>query len=78
MFAGIQALMDQGLADRGLPKNQGNAAPTLYALAERQYGGAGGPNAAGLATCSSDNGATGYRELRVPQHHPRLDLQQLL
>lgn len=59
MFAGIQALMDQALAARGLPLNQGNAAPTLYALAADEYGNANMPNAAGLATCNSDNGATG-------------------
>ncbi|HEY0199145.1 MAG TPA: S53 family peptidase [Rhodanobacter sp.] len=59
MFAGIQALMDQGLAARGLPIDQGNAAPTLYALAAIEYGGATGTTPASLATCSSDNGATG-------------------
>ncbi|HEY8683464.1 MAG TPA: S53 family peptidase [Rhodanobacter sp.] len=59
MFAGIQALIDQGLSARGLPLNQGNAAPTLYALAANEYGGATGPSPASLATCNSDNGATG-------------------
>jgi subtilase family serine protease len=59
MFAGIQALIDQGLAARGLPLNQGNAAPTLYALAASEYGGATGPTPTSLATCNSDNGATG-------------------
>ncbi|WP_158882845.1 S53 family peptidase [Rhodanobacter sp. L36] len=59
MFAGIQALMDQGLAARGLPINQGNAAPTLYALAANEYGGATGTSPASLAACSADNGATG-------------------
>jgi hypothetical protein len=59
MFAGIQALMDQGLAERGLPTDQGNAAPTLYALAAHEYGGATGPAPASLATCNANNGATG-------------------
>ncbi|HEY8682598.1 MAG TPA: protease pro-enzyme activation domain-containing protein, partial [Rhodanobacter sp.] len=59
MFAGIQALMDQGLAARGLDVNQGNAAPTLYALAATEYGTATGPAPSSLATCSADNGATG-------------------
>jgi len=59
MFAGIQALMDQGLHERGLPLDQGNAAPTLYALAAQEYGGATGATPASLATCSADNGATG-------------------
>jgi subtilase family serine protease len=58
MFAGIQALIDQGLAERGLPQDQGNAAPTLYALAAQEYGGPGSP-AADLAACSADNGADG-------------------
>jgi len=59
MFAGIQALMDQGLAARGLNADQGNAAPTLYALAAKEYGGPTGSTPASLATCSADNGATG-------------------
>jgi subtilase family serine protease len=59
MFAGIQALIDQGLAKQGLTPNQGNAAPTLYALAMDEYGGASGAVPASLATCSSDNGAKG-------------------
>lgn len=59
MFAGIQALMNQGLAARGLPINQGNAAPTLYALAANEYGGANKPNVSTLAACNSDNGAAG-------------------
>ena len=59
MFAGIQALMDQGLADRGAAMDQGNAAPTLYALAKNEYGSATAPNSSGLATCNADNGATG-------------------
>jgi len=59
MFAGLQALMDQGLHARGLPLDQGNAAPTLYALAAAEYGGATGPTPASLATCNANNGATG-------------------
>ncbi|OOG53773.1 protease pro-enzyme activation domain-containing protein [Rhodanobacter sp. C03] len=59
MFAGIQALIDQGLAARGLPQDQGNAAPTLYALAANEYGAAGHPNSSSLTTCNADNGATG-------------------
>jgi subtilase family serine protease len=59
MFAGIQALINQGLAARGVPQDQGNAAPTLYALAANEYGGAHNPNSASLSTCNSDNGATG-------------------
>jgi subtilase family serine protease len=59
MFAGIQALIDQGLAARGMPLDQGNAAPTLYALAANEYGGAGQPNSAGLSACNANNGADG-------------------
>ena len=59
MFAGIQALIDQGLAARGVPQDQGNAAPTLYALAANEYGNASQPNNASLSSCNSDNGATG-------------------
>jgi subtilase family serine protease len=59
MFAGIQALMDQGLAARGVTANQGNAAPTLYALAAQEYGGPTGTAPASLATCNANNGATG-------------------
>ncbi len=59
MFAGIQALMDQGLAARGLSADQGNAAPTLYALAAQEYGSSSGPVPTSLATCSADNGANG-------------------
>ena len=59
MFAGIQALMDQGLAARGLPLDQGNAAPTLYALAAQEYGGATGTPPASLAACNANNGTTG-------------------
>ncbi|HEY0199146.1 MAG TPA: protease pro-enzyme activation domain-containing protein [Rhodanobacter sp.] len=59
MFAGIQALISQGLVMRGLQPNQGNAAPTLYALAANEYGNGLGATPASLATCNSDNGATG-------------------
>lgn len=59
MFAGIQALIDQGLSDAGLPASQGNAAPTLYALAAQEYGGPTGQSPATLDTCSADNGAKG-------------------
>ncbi len=59
MFAGIQALIDQGLAAKGLPKDQGNAAPTLYALAQNEYGAASGAVPASLAACNADNGAKG-------------------
>ena len=55
MFAGIQAVIDQGLNDRNLGKDQGNAAPTLYALAEGEYGNATGKAPATLASCASDN-----------------------
>ena len=59
MFAGIQALIDQGVAMRGLSPDQGNAAPTLYALAANEYGNAGKPNSAGLSACNANNGADG-------------------
>jgi len=59
MFAGVQALIDQGIAMRGLPADQGNAAPTLYALAQQEYGGPNGPAPASLAACSADNGNNG-------------------
>lgn len=59
MFAGIQALMDQGLHARGLPLDQGNAAPTLYALAAQEFGGATGTPPATLAACDADNGTAG-------------------
>jgi len=59
MFAGIQALMDQGLSEAGLPANQGNAAPTLYALAAKEYGGPTGAVPTTLDGCSSDNGTKG-------------------
>jgi len=59
MFAGIQALIDQGLAADGQPRDQGNAAPVLYALAKREYGGATGTPPSSLTKCNADNGATG-------------------
>ncbi len=59
MFAGIQALIDQGLVAKGLSPNQGNAAPTLYALAADEYGGAKGTPPASLAACNADNGTKG-------------------
>jgi len=52
MFAGVQALIDQGLSNAGLSAYQGNAAPTLYALAQKQF-------RSSLATCNSDNGTKG-------------------
>jgi subtilase family serine protease len=52
MFAGVQALLDQGLSNAGSSANQGNAAPTLYALAQKQF-------RSSLATCNSDNGTKG-------------------
>jgi len=59
MFAGVQALIDQGLTKNGLSADQGNAAPTLYALAAAEYGSPSAPNSASLATCNANNGATG-------------------
>jgi subtilase family serine protease len=59
MFAGIQALMDQGIASRGLSADQGNAAPTLYALAGEEYGTGTGHKPSTLAACSADNGEKG-------------------
>jgi subtilase family serine protease len=59
MFAGIQALIDQGLAGAGLSPSQGSAAPTLYALAAHEFGGAGGGAPATLSTCNADNGTKG-------------------
>jgi subtilase family serine protease len=52
MFAGVQALLDQGLSNAGLSANQGNAAPTLYALAQKQF-------RSSLAACNADNGTKG-------------------
>nr|WP_255682836.1 protease pro-enzyme activation domain-containing protein [Dyella sp. 2HG41-7] len=59
MMAGIQALIDQGLASDGLSANQGNAAPTFYELARNEYGGATGNPPGSLAACNSNNGPTG-------------------
>ena len=59
MFAGIQALIDQGLANSGLSKNQGNAAPTLYELARQEFGGPSGAAPASLAQCNANHGTTG-------------------
>ncbi|KJV36111.1 hypothetical protein VI08_06455 [Luteibacter yeojuensis] len=59
LFAGLQALVEQGLAKRGVPSRQGNAAPTLYALAQAEYGGPSGKAPASLARCSADNGRDG-------------------
>jgi subtilase family serine protease len=50
-FAGIQALINQ---KRGGP--QGNAAPNLYRLAAKEYGGPGNPNKTELAACNSSKG----------------------
>jgi subtilase family serine protease len=55
LFAGIQALIDQGLVMRGMPKDQGNAAPALYAIAATEYGVRNGSVPASLAACSADN-----------------------
>lgn len=59
IFAGIQALMDQGLAARGFPIDQGNAAPILYALAKTQFGGPAGTAPASLSVCNADHGNAG-------------------
>jgi len=59
MFAGIQALLDEGLRAPGRSEDQGNAAPTLYALAAQEYGGATGTPPSSLAACNADNGETG-------------------
>ncbi|GAB2592394.1 S53 family peptidase [Dyella jejuensis] len=59
MFAGIQALIDQGLSKAGLSPNQGNAAPTLYELARSEYGGPTGSTPATLSQCDSNNGTKG-------------------
>ncbi|WP_158883487.1 protease pro-enzyme activation domain-containing protein [Rhodanobacter sp. L36] len=57
LMAGIQALIDQGIAQRGLQADQGNSAPTLYALAGQEYGTGQGPVPDSLAACASvDNG----------------------
>ena len=59
MFAGIQALIDQGLSSAGGAVNQGNAAPTLYELARNEYGGPTGAAPPTLAACNADNGTKG-------------------
>jgi subtilase family serine protease len=59
MFAAIQALIDQNLVKNGLPSAQGNAAPTLYALAANEYGSPTGASPASLASCNADNGTQG-------------------
>jgi subtilase family serine protease len=59
MFAGIQALLDQGLSKAGGSVDQGNAAPTLYELARNEYGGANGLAPPTLAACDADNGTKG-------------------
>lgn len=59
MFAGIQALVDQGLSSAGGSVDQGNAAPTLYELARNEYGGPSGSAPATLAACNADNGTKG-------------------
>ncbi|MEO8779678.1 MAG: S53 family peptidase [Rhodanobacter sp.] len=59
MFAGLQALVDQSIAKAGLPTDQGNAAPVLYALAGMEYGTGQGTTPASLATCSADKGTNG-------------------
>lgn len=59
MFAGIQALIDQGMSQAGKPANQGNAAPTLYQLAAKEFGTAGSKAPATLAACNADNGTNG-------------------
>jgi subtilase family serine protease len=59
MFAGIQALIDNGLSNLGLSANQGNAAPTLYELARSEYGGPTGSAPSTLAACNADNGTKG-------------------
>jgi subtilase family serine protease len=58
VFAGVQALMDQGLAARGTTTYQGNAAPVLYALAAEEFGTSAKPSST-LSVCNADNGATG-------------------
>ncbi len=59
MMAGIQALIDQGIAMRGLPADQGNAAPTLYALAQQEYGTGQEAPPTSLTACSADKGTAG-------------------
>nr|WP_275577096.1 protease pro-enzyme activation domain-containing protein [Dyella flava] len=59
MFAGIQALIDQGVKQAGGPVDQGNAAPTLYELARNEYGGPTGSQPPTLSDCNSNNGTKG-------------------
>ncbi len=59
MFAGIQALVDQSFVKAGKAPDQGNAAPTLYAIAAGEYGSATKPSKAGLDNC---NGSLGRAE----------------
>lgn len=60
MFAGVQALIDQGLYQAGAwSPDQGNAAPTLYELARDEYGGPTGSAPATLDQCNSNNGTKG-------------------
>lgn len=59
MFAGMQALIDQKMDNSGQTLQQGNAAPTLYALAASEFGGPTGTAPGTLAACNADNGAAG-------------------
>ncbi|HKT29866.1 S53 family peptidase [Dyella sp.] len=59
MFAGIQALIDQGLSSAGGSVDQGNAAPTLYELARNEFGGPTGSAPSTLAACNANNGTKG-------------------
>ena len=60
MFAGIQALIDQGLYQAGAwSPDQGNAAPTLYELARNEYGGPTGSTPSTLDQCNANNGTKG-------------------
>jgi subtilase family serine protease len=56
MMAGIQALVDQGLVMRGMQADQGNAAPTLYVLAQQEYGSPDSRPPASLDACNASNG----------------------
>jgi hypothetical protein len=51
-MAGIQALINQAA---GIV--HGNIAPTLYDIANKEYGTNASPNLAGLASCNSSNGS---------------------
>ena len=59
MFAGIQALIDQSMVYAGQPADQGDAAPTLYALASAEYGSKASQAPASLAACNADHGTKG-------------------